>query len=143
MYINAVKHRSGNFGKITLDLLRRGGQVSVRIFQRTCRTWVHCGYEHKAGWIPCGYRDSRNGNFPVFKRLAQYLKSISGKFGQFIKKQNTVVRKAYLPRFCCCPTTNESDITRCMVGVAEWSCHHQWPTFFKQVGYRIDFSGFK
>ena len=59
----------------------------------TARARIHGGYEHKVCGIAVGSVDAGDSDFFILQRLAKGIQCVSGKFGKFVQKKNTVVGK--------------------------------------------------
>jgi hypothetical protein len=61
------------------------------IFVIATRRWIHGCYKHKVWWISNCATGTRDMDVFVFDRLTEDFKYFSGKFWEFIKKENTFV----------------------------------------------------
>ncbi len=84
--------------------------------------WVHRGDEHKI----CGEAEravgSGDADRAVFQRLPQNFEHIFFELGQFVQKQDAVVRKRHLAWFWERAAADEGDVADGVVRRAERSC---------------------
>ena len=115
--VDAVKERPGESRTVAFDL--RGGTVAAvrRVAQVTTWTWVHCCDELKARGESDPLPQPRDGDFARFERFAQCFEHGTGKFREFVEKEDAVVGERDFARKdpACCAATDDRRKGRRMV----------------------------
>ena len=108
MNIQTIQQRPGNPPQIAGDCTRRTGTGSGGVTKITAGTGVHGSYQHHSAGIRNGAVYPGDGHLSVLNRLPEDLHSSTGKFRQFIEKQNPVMRKGDFPRSWNAPATGKA-----------------------------------
>jgi hypothetical protein len=105
----------------------------------TAPTWIHGCNKLKISWVSNMRFSTDNLYLTGFNRLAQGIEGLTREFGQFIKKQDTIMRERNLTRLGLTPTPNERRHTRRMMRCTKWPVArhiHATPTGGQALNHR-------
>ena len=77
---------------------------------------------------------ARNGDLPVFERLAHYFQRRSFELGQLIEKEDAVVREAYFTWIWECAAAEQPNVADGVMRRAEWSRGNEGSFAVEQTG---------
>ena len=110
--------------------------------QIAARAGIHGTDQHEVRWIGGLCVDARDGHKAVLQRLAQRFQHIAVVFGQFIQKQNAVVRLGYFARRCICAAAHQRYIAGGVVRRTERTLGEQ-PCFGQRARHGMNARGFQ
>lgn len=142
MQIDAVEHRTRYARLVIVAAFRRAGTFLTVHPQIAATARVHRRDQLKLRGIGDVHADAGDGHFARFQRLAQGIQSGARKFGQFVQKQNALVRQRHFPRSGFLPSADQSRHRRRMMRGTERAFGNQ-PPVAQQSGDRMNHADFQ